>query len=84
MKKLITFILFATVAASCFGQSKKQSAISPDAGMVSLMNEAKSLMKYRGEIALPAIEPPTDVGDTVTVATALFADAHAPLVITAL
>jgi hypothetical protein len=60
MKKLITFILFATIAASCFGQSKKQSAISPDAGMISLMNEAKNLMKYRGEITFPAIEPATE------------------------
>ena len=60
MKKLITFILFAAITTSCFGQSKKQSAISPDAGMISLMNEAKSLMKYRGEIALPAIEPATE------------------------
>jgi len=60
MKKIITFLLFATVAASCFGQSKKQSAISPDAGMVSLMNEAKKLMRYKDEIALPAIVPATE------------------------
>jgi hypothetical protein len=60
MKKLITFLLFATVAASCFGQSKKQTAMSPDAGMVSLMNEAKQLMRYRDEIALPDIQPATE------------------------
>lgn len=60
MKKLITFILFATIAVSCFGQSKTQSAISPDAGMISLMNEAKKLMKYRGDIALPEIHPTTE------------------------
>ena len=35
-------------------------------------------------VALPEIEPPTDVGDTVTVAVALFAAAQEPLVITAL
>ena len=35
-------------------------------------------------VALPAIEPPTDAGETVTVATALFAAEHDPLVITAL
>ena len=57
MKKLITFILFATVAASCFGQSKKQSAISPDAGLISLMNEAKRLMKTKDEIPFPEIYP---------------------------
>jgi hypothetical protein len=57
MKKLITFILFATIAASCFGQSKKQSAISPDAGMISLMNEAKRLMKTKDEIPFPEIYP---------------------------
>ena len=32
----------------------------------------------------PEIDPPTEVGDTVTVAVALFAAEHAPLVITAL
>ena len=31
----------------------------------------------------PAIEPPTDVGDTVTVALLLFAELQTPLVITA-
>jgi len=35
-------------------------------------------------VALPAIVPPTDAGETVMVAVALFADAQAPLVITAL
>jgi len=60
MKKIITFLLFATVAASCFGQSKKQAAILPDANMVSLMNEAKKLMRYREEIALPQIVPATE------------------------
>lgn len=57
MKKLITLILFATVAASCFGQFKTQSAISPDASMVSLMNEAKRLMKTKEEIPFPNIQP---------------------------
>jgi hypothetical protein len=60
MKKLITLLLFATIAASCFGQSKKQAAITPDANMVSLMNEAKKLMRYRGEIDLPQIVPATE------------------------
>ena len=35
-------------------------------------------------VALPAIVPPTDAGDTVTVPDAEFADEHAPLVTTAL
>ncbi len=35
-------------------------------------------------VALPAMLPPTDAGLTVTVAVALFAAEHAPLVITAL
>ena len=35
-------------------------------------------------VAPPATVPPTDVGDTVTVAVAEFADEHAPLVTTAL
>ena len=35
-------------------------------------------------VADPAIVPPTDVGDTVAVAVAEFADEHAPLVTTAL
>ena len=35
-------------------------------------------------VALPAMLPPTDEGLTVTVAVALFAAEHAPLVITAL
>jgi len=35
-------------------------------------------------VAPPAIVPPTDAGETVTVAEALFAAAQAPLVITAL
>ena len=35
-------------------------------------------------VALPAMEPPTDAGETVTVAVELFAAAHEPLVITAL
>ena len=35
-------------------------------------------------VELPATNPPTDVGDTVTVAVALFAALHEPLVITAL
>ena len=35
-------------------------------------------------VAPPAIVPPTDVGETVTVAVALFVDEHAPLVIIAL
>ena len=35
-------------------------------------------------VALPAIVPPTDAGDTVIVAEALFAAAQTPLVITAL
>ena len=60
MKKLITFILFVAISASCFCQSKTQSAISPDAGMISLMNEAKKLMKYNGDIALPEIYPATE------------------------
>ena len=35
-------------------------------------------------VAPPAIVPPADAGETVTVAEALFVDEHAPLVITAL
>jgi hypothetical protein len=35
-------------------------------------------------LVLPAIEPPTDAGETVTVAVALLAAAHEPLVTTAL
>ena len=35
-------------------------------------------------VALPAIVPPTDTGETVMVAVALFAAAQTPLVITAL
>ena len=35
-------------------------------------------------VADPAIVPPTDAGDTVTVPVAEFADEHAPLVTTAL
>ena len=35
-------------------------------------------------IVLPAIVPPTDIGLTVTVAIALFAELHEPLVSTAL
>jgi hypothetical protein len=34
--------------------------------------------------ALPVIDPPTEAGDTVIVALALLASAHAPLVTTAL
>ena len=60
MKKLIIFLLFAAIAASCFGQSKKQPAFSPDTDMLSLMNEAKKLMKYRDDIALPDIQPTTE------------------------
>jgi hypothetical protein len=57
MKKLITSIFLVTIATSCFGQSKIQSVISPDAGMVSLMNEAKRLMKTKDEIPFPNIQP---------------------------
>ena len=35
-------------------------------------------------VALPAIFPPTEAGETVMVAVALFTSEHAPLVITAL
>ena len=35
-------------------------------------------------VAPPAIDPPTDAGETVTVAEALFAAAQVPLLITAL
>ena len=35
-------------------------------------------------VALPAMDPPTDAGETVTDAVALFADAHTPLVTTAI
>ena len=35
-------------------------------------------------VADPAIDPPTDAGDTVTVPVAELADEHAPLVTTAL
>ena len=35
-------------------------------------------------VALPATDPPTEIGETVTVAEALFAAAQAPLLSTAL
>jgi hypothetical protein len=36
------------------------------------------------KVVLPAMDPPTEAGDTVIVALALLASAHAPLVTTAL
>jgi hypothetical protein len=60
MNRLITFIIFATIAVSCLGQSKEQSTISTDDKMISLMNEAKKLMKYTGDIELPEIYPTTE------------------------
>jgi hypothetical protein len=35
-------------------------------------------------VVLPAMDPPTEAGETVTVAVALLTSAHAPLLITAL
>ena len=60
MKKLFTFFLSALTAGVCFGQPKIQAAIASDSGMISLMNEAKKLMKYREDIALPKILPATE------------------------
>jgi hypothetical protein len=59
MNKLITFIIYISISHSCLGQSKEQSTISIDDKMISLMNEAKKLMKYTGDIELPKIYPTT-------------------------
>ncbi len=56
MKNLIVFVLIS-FASTSFAQSKSQGAISPDASMVSLMNEAKRLMKTKDEIPFPEIYP---------------------------
>jgi len=56
MKKLVVLLLFC--ATSClFAQPKHQSAITPDTNMVSLMGEAKRLMRVKDNIALPEIYP---------------------------
>ena len=57
MKNLI--VLFALTASIGFGQTKNQGAIVPDANMISLMNEAKQLMKIREDIPFPEIYPAT-------------------------
>jgi len=57
MKNLI--VLFALTASVCFGQTKNQAAIVPDANMISLMEEAKQLMKIREDVPFPEIYPAT-------------------------
>jgi hypothetical protein len=54
MKKLIVLLMVAA-AGSLFAQSKSQGAIAPDANMISLMNEAKRLMKTKDDIPFPEI-----------------------------
>ena len=59
MKKLITLLLL-TITMICSGQTKPQVAITPDVNMISLMKEAKRLMKYNDDIVLPKIYPATE------------------------
>ncbi len=56
MKKLIGLLIVAA-AGFLFAQSKSQGAIAPDANMISLMNEAKRLMKTKDDIPFPEIHP---------------------------
>jgi hypothetical protein len=57
MKYLI--VLLALVTSTSFGQTKNQGAIVPDPSMVSLMSEAKKLMKVRDDVDFPEIYPAT-------------------------
>ena len=56
MKKLIVFLI-VLAAGSSLAQSKSQGAIAPDARMISLMSEAKRLMKTKEDIPFPEIHP---------------------------
>jgi hypothetical protein len=56
MKNLIVFVLISIATAS-FAQSKRQGAIVPDANIISLMAEAKRLMKTKADIPFPEIYP---------------------------
>jgi hypothetical protein len=56
MKNLIVFVLIS-FASTSFAQSKSQGAIVPDANMISLMAEAKRLMKTKADIPFPEIYP---------------------------
>ncbi len=56
MKKLIGLLIVAATG-SLFAQSKSQGAIAPDTNMISLMNEAKRLMKTKDDIPFPEIHP---------------------------
>ena len=58
MKRLIALIIIATAGYS-FAQPKSQGAIVPDANMISLMSEAKRLMRVKDDIPLPEIYPVT-------------------------
>ena len=56
MKNLIA-VLLVSLASTSFAQSKSQGAIVPDANMISLMAEAKRLMKTKDDIPFPEIYP---------------------------
>lgn len=56
MKKLIA-LLIVVATGSLFAQPKTQGAIAPDANMISLMSEAKRLMKTKDDIPFPEIYP---------------------------
>ena len=56
MKNLFVFVLILTASTS-FAQPKHQGAIALDTNMISLMTEAKKLMKSTDNIPYPEIYP---------------------------
>jgi hypothetical protein len=56
MKNLIVFVLIS-LSTTSFAQSKSQGALLPDKNMLSLMGEAKRLMKTKDDIPFPEIYP---------------------------
>lgn len=60
MSKLVTILVFI-LAASFFSEDvKPQRVVRIDPKMVDLFDEAKILMKYKGEIDMPELIPSTN------------------------
>ena len=78
--KVVVVLPIAAPAAAKLFTDDSQRVIDP----VCPLNVNPVEFNPAQTAAVPAIEPPTDTGETVTVAVVLFAAAHNPLVTTAL